>query len=166
MSDADLEAVARTIGADGVMCLWSAPALAEGYGERLTRLELPSIAAVLINPGIACSTPAVYKQYDVLGRFDPTEASAPFRNSINIDFLTTALRDTRNDLQAPAVYLHPQIGELLSDLSSEPETLLARLSGSGATCFALCDTLADAQRLAARLAAKYPQGWVRACTLS
>jgi 4-diphosphocytidyl-2-C-methyl-D-erythritol kinase len=166
MADEALDAIAATTGADGVMCLWSRSALAEGYGERLTPIDLPSVPAVLINPGIACSTPAVYGQYDRLGQFAPIETSTPFRSIINIDHLLHALSGTRNDLEAPAVYLHPQIGDLLSRLSNEPETLLTRLSGSGATCFVLCDTLADAQRLAVRLTQEYPQSWVRACTLS
>ncbi|WAC49035.1 4-(cytidine 5'-diphospho)-2-C-methyl-D-erythritol kinase [Asticcacaulis sp. SL142] len=166
LTDAALEAIAATTGADGAMCLWAESALAEGYGERLTKLSLPAVPAVLINPGIACSTPDVYGQYDRLGQFDPIEASAPFRSIINIDHLIDALSETRNDLEAPAVHLHPQIGDFLTGLSGEPETRLARLSGSGATCFALCDTLADAKRLAERLIEKYPQSWVRACTLS
>ncbi|GGZ37012.1 4-(cytidine 5'-diphospho)-2-C-methyl-D-erythritol kinase [Asticcacaulis endophyticus] len=166
MTDEALEAIATTTGADGAMCLWSQSTLAEGYGERLTKLALPAVPAVLINPGIACSTPEVYGQYDRLGQFAQIEASTPFRSIINIDHLLHALSETRNDLEAPAVHLHPQIGDLLSRLSDEPETRMARLSGSGATCFALCDTLKDAHSLAARLSAQYPQTWVRACTLS
>ncbi|MDC7674981.1 4-(cytidine 5'-diphospho)-2-C-methyl-D-erythritol kinase [Asticcacaulis machinosus] len=166
MAGETLEAIAATTGADGAMCLWAQPALAEGYGERLTNLSLPAVPAVLINPGITCSTPEVYGQYDRLGQFAPIEASAPFRSGINIDNLIHALSETRNDLEMAAIHLHPQIGDLLTSLGDEPEARLARLSGSGATCFALCDTLKDAQNLAQRLSVKYPQSWVRACTLS
>jgi 4-diphosphocytidyl-2-C-methyl-D-erythritol kinase len=166
MADEALEAIATATGADGAMCLWAQPALAEGYGGRLTKLSLPAVPAVLINPGIACSTPEVYGQYDRLGQFAPIEASAPFRSIVNIDHLIDALSETRNDLQAPAVNLYPQIGDLLASIGDEPETRLARLSGSGATCFALCDTLANAQYLAERLSERNPQSWVRACTLS
>jgi 4-diphosphocytidyl-2-C-methyl-D-erythritol kinase len=75
------------------------------------------------------------------------------------------LASCRNDLEAPAARLAPPIGEALALLAAAPETRLARMSGSGATCFALCDTDAEARALAARLAAARPDWWVRACRL-
>ncbi|OZA72283.1 MAG: 4-(cytidine 5'-diphospho)-2-C-methyl-D-erythritol kinase, partial [Caulobacter sp. 39-67-4] len=72
---------------------------------------------------------------------------------------------TRNDLEAPAVALEPLIGEVLDVLRDEPETLLARMSGSGATCFALCAGDIEAEGLAERLESMRPSWWVRRCRL-
>ena len=75
------------------------------------------------------------------------------------------LAATRNDLEAPAVALQPLIGEVLGILGAAPEARLARMSGSGATCFALCADAVDAWRLAIRLEKARPDWWVRPCRL-
>jgi 4-diphosphocytidyl-2-C-methyl-D-erythritol kinase len=72
---------------------------------------------------------------------------------------------TRNDLQAPAVALEPRIGQVLELLADEPETLLARMSGSGATCFALCAGDIEAEGLAERVELMRPDWWVKRCRL-
>jgi len=163
MSDDALSAIAAKTGADGVMCLWARPALAEGYGERLTPVSLPSVPAVLINPGVECSTRAVYQGFDDTGAFSVLDVVA--EDIVNIEQLTTILVATRNDLQAPAVALQPVINEVLADLAAQPETLFARMSGSGATCFALCATDADARALSHRLQRMWPAAWVAPCRL-
>jgi 4-diphosphocytidyl-2-C-methyl-D-erythritol kinase len=163
MTDEALSAIAARTGADGVMCLWAQAALAEGYGERLTPVALASLPAVLINPGVACSTPAVFRGLDALGAFSSLDEGA--KDSINVEDLTRALRVTRNDLQAPAVALQPVIANVLADLAAQPETLFSRMSGSGATCFALCRSDADAQALGDRLQRAWPGAWVVPCRL-
>jgi 4-diphosphocytidyl-2-C-methyl-D-erythritol kinase len=165
MGDDDLAALAGAIGADGVMCLWSQPAVAEGYGEKLTSIDLPSVPAVLINPRVECSTAVVYAGFDAQGKFNDLEASHGFSSIVNIDDMVTALSHTRNDLQAPAIRMQPVIAQVLTDLESQPETLFARMSGSGASCFALCRTDEDAEALSVRLRVMYPAGWVRRCRL-
>jgi 4-diphosphocytidyl-2-C-methyl-D-erythritol kinase len=72
---------------------------------------------------------------------------------------------TRNDLEGPALSLTPTIGEVLQALRAAPQTLAARMSGSGATSFALCEDAAAAKALAARLAAAHPAWWIRPCRL-
>jgi 4-diphosphocytidyl-2-C-methyl-D-erythritol kinase len=72
---------------------------------------------------------------------------------------------TRNDLEAPAIRLAPTIGEVLATLRAAPEALVARMSGSGATAFALCEGRDAAEALATRLASDHPHWWVRACRL-
>jgi 4-diphosphocytidyl-2-C-methyl-D-erythritol kinase len=151
--------MAAETGADGVMCLWARASIAEGYGERLTPVAMSPLPAVLINPGVECPTPAVFKAYDAAAEFAPVDT--PWRGEDVIDDLAT----TRNDLEAPAIRLVPVIGEVLASLRAQPETRFARMSGSGATCFALCETLSEAETLAARLRADWPKAWVRACTL-
>ena len=163
MSDDNLSAIAARTGADGVMCLWAKSALAEGYGERLKSVSLPPVPAVLINPGVACSTPAVYRGFDEIGDFSTLAAVA--EDIVNIEQLTQSLAATRNDLEAPAFALQPLITEVLADLAAQPQTRLARMSGSGATCFALCETDADAQILSRRMQGLRPAAWVTACRL-
>jgi 4-diphosphocytidyl-2-C-methyl-D-erythritol kinase len=75
------------------------------------------------------------------------------------------LATCRNDLEAPAIALTPLIGEVLATLRDEPETLLGRLSGSGATCFALCAGDIEAEGLAERLERMRPDWWVQRCRL-
>ena len=163
MADETLSAIAAKTGADGVMCLWARASLAEGYGERLTRVKLPSVPAVLINPRVACPTPAIYRGFDALGQFSTLDAIA--EDIVNIEELTALLAGTRNDLQAPAVALQPVIAEVLAELEAQPETVFARMSGSGATCFALCATDAEAQALGHRMQLLRPGAWVAPCRL-
>jgi len=165
MPDSDLAAIAGAIGADGVMCLWSQSAFAEGYGERLTPVTLPVVSAVLINPGVECATARVYRGYDAVGRFNQIEAKSGFSGVTDARQLVAALSHTRNDLQSPAIHLQPIIAEVLTALEAQEETLFARMSGSGATCFALCETDEAANALSVRMQAMMPAAWVHACRL-
>lgn len=165
LSDADLSDIAGAIGSDGVMCLWSRASFAEGYGERLTAADMPSVSAVLINPLVECSTVRVYGGYDALGQFGDIDATPAFASVSTVDDLVTALAKTRNDLQRPAIQLQPAIAEILTALEAQPQTLFARMSGSGATCFALCRTDEDAEALSVAMRGVYPTAWVRRCRL-
>lgn len=166
LSDADLEAVAASLGADGAACLWGRPVLAQGRGERLSPSPgLPPMDAVLVNPRVAVSTAGVYGAFDdaaVFGDVIPPPMPDAFES---IEELAGWLRTTRNDLQAPAVALAPEVGDVLDTLADEPEALIARMSGSGATCFALCSGDLEAEGLAERLEAMRPAWWVRRCRI-
>lgn len=166
MPDRDLESLAAAVGADGVMCLWARAAIAEGYGERLMPVTAPPMAAVLVNPGIACSTPAVFAAYDALGFLKNIESKQHFVNISSPDSLILALEGTRNDLEAPAIALTPEIADVLRILKAQPEAVFTRMSGSGATCFALCHSDEDAAALSRRLDGLLPGAWIRACRLS
>lgn len=168
LSDEDLEPLAASLGADGAACLRATALLAEGRGEILSPApELPELHAVLVNPGVPSPTGAVYRAYDAA--VHPEGAALPFLPASletaeeTAGWLAVA---TRNDLQAPAVTLEPRISEALDVLSAEPESLLVRMSGSGATCFALCAGDIEAETLAERLAVLRPDWWVRRCRLS
>ncbi|ESQ75294.1 4-(cytidine 5'-diphospho)-2-C-methyl-D-erythritol kinase [Asticcacaulis sp. AC402] len=165
MSDADLGAIAAGIGADGVMCLWNRSAFAEGYGEILTPVAMPELPCVLINPRVECSTAAVYSGFDHLGRFEGIDAKAEFDRLSTIDAVIAALKCTRNDLEPAAIRQQPVIADVLASLNGQPQTLLARMSGSGATCFALCANPDAAETLSHRMQALWPAAWVQACTL-
>lgn len=166
LDDARLEAVAASLGADGAACLWGAPAVAEGRGERISPAPgLPPLDAVLVNPGVAVSTAEVYRRFDALGRFsDVTPPAAPEAFEDAAD-LAAWLGGLRNDLEAPAVAAAGEVGLVLDTLSAEPEALLARVSGSGGTCFALCGSDIEAESLAERIEAMAPGWWVRRCRL-
>jgi 4-diphosphocytidyl-2-C-methyl-D-erythritol kinase len=161
-----LEAVAARIGADGAACVRGRALIAEGRGERLSPAPpLPELPAVLVNPGVPSPTGPVYRAYDASGA--PGAADRPDAPPLaSVAAAAAWLATCRNDLEPPALALEPRIGEALAALKAEPESLLTRMSGSGATCFALCESRAAAKALAARLAAAHPAWWVKACVLS
>ena len=165
-SHPSLDVMARALGADVAACFAGRTVVAEGRGDELTPAPLmPALDAVLVNPGAPSSTAAVY------GAFDDLPAGPGADRPALPPGLPTARRAAevfnrlRNDLEAPALVLQPLIGEALRALADQPETLLARMSGSGATSFALVETPADARRLAARFAEAHPTWWVRPCRL-
>jgi 4-diphosphocytidyl-2-C-methyl-D-erythritol kinase len=165
-SEARLEAVAAEIGADGAACLRGRMLTAEGRGERLSPAPpMPPLPAVLVNPGVPSPTGAVYRAYDDSGAPGGSDLPAP-PPLHTVAAVAAWLAGCRNDLEPPALALEPRIAEALRALAAEPESILTRMSGSGATCFALCDTRDAAEALAARLAAAHPGWWVKACTLS
>jgi len=161
-----LEALAATLGADGAACLWGAPVVAEGRGERLSAAPgLPPLDAVLVRPPVAVSTAEVYRRFDAEGRFGevaPPAAPDAFEDAAD---LAAWLAGQRNDLQAAAVAVAPAVGTVLETLANEPEALIARVSGSGGTCFALCADDIQAESLAERLEAMSPSWWVQRCRL-
>jgi 4-diphosphocytidyl-2-C-methyl-D-erythritol kinase len=166
VDDNRLEAVAGSLGADGAACLWAAPAIAEGRGERLSPAPgLPLLDAVLVNPRIPVSTAGVYRRFDELGRFGDVAPPAMPEAFESAAELAGWLSSQRNDLEAPAVAAAPEVGAVLETLAGEPETLLARVSGSGGTCFALCAGDIEAEGLAERIEALSPHWWVQRCRL-
>ena len=166
MDDAALEAIAAGLGADGAACLWGRPVVAEGRGERLSPAPgLPPLDAVLVNPGVPVATAEVYRRFDALAAFGsvapPPEPDA-FESPQE---LAAWLSTLRNDLESAAVAVAPEVGDVLATLAGEPEALLARVSGSGGTCFALCGSDFEAESLAERLEAMRPGWWVQRCRL-
>lgn len=166
LEDAELEAIAASLGADGAACLWGRPVVAQGRGERLSPAPgLPILEAVLVNPGVSVSTPAVYAALDAALTFGDI-APPPMPDAFeSVEELAGWLATTRNDLEAPAIALAPAIGDVLATLADEPEALIARMSGSGATCFALCQSEVEAETLAERIMAMKPDWWVQRCRL-
>ena len=164
--DAALEGVAAEIGADGAACLRARLLVAQGRGELLSPAPaMPHLPAVLVNPGVPSPTGPVYRAYDASGA--PGGADRPEPPPLRtVRAAAEWLARCRNDLEAPALGLEPRIGEALDALKAQPEALLVRMSGSGATCFALTNTRAEAEALAARLSAVRPAWWVKACTLA
>lgn len=150
------------LGADVPMCLSPAPQRVQGIGEHLSPVILPPLPALLVNPRIEVSTPAVFKA--LANRTNPAmpETLPEFPDtSACIDWIARQ----RNDLQPAAIATAPAIGDVLAALGALPGCRLARMSGSGATCFALFDTLEAAEAAKARLAARQPRWWIAAGAL-
>ena len=160
LSDRTVGKIAQSLGSDVAACLDGRSTIAEGRGNRLSPApNLPDLHLVLVNPGVPSPTAEVYRAYDSA----PAAADTPvYPERIATPAQAAAfLRGCRNDLEAPAVRLQPVIGEALAALAAQAETLLARMSGSGATCFALCADGAKARALTAQLARLYPRWWVQ-----
>ena len=142
---ADLAAIAASLGADVPVCLADRPARMGGIGELLEPAPcLPAYGMVLVNPGIAVSTPSVFRAR-AAGFSSP--AALPERWTSAAE-MAACLAPLGNDLQAPALSLCPVIGEVLAAIAAIPGCLLARMSGSGATCFGLFDDAAGAESAA------------------
>ena len=166
ISDDHLQDLAAGLGADGAACLWGAPVLAEGRGERLSPAPvLPVMPAVLVNPRVSAPTGAVYGRFDALGAFGDVTLPPLPEAFETVEEVAGWLSFLRNDLEAAAISVAPAIGDVLSALRGEPETLVAQMSGSGATCFALCGSDIEAEQLAEGVERLRPEWWVRRCRL-
>lgn len=159
----ELAALALRLGADLPMCLESRAAFVGGIGEVIDPLpSLPRCWLVLVNPGVAVATPQVFRArtgpVSPPGRFAAPPADAAQFASL--------LAHCSNDLAPPAIRLCPVIGEVLAALAGCDGALLSRMSGSGATCFALFADAALASAAAARIAADHPDWWVTATRIA
>ncbi len=155
IGDSELAAIAGEIGADVPVCLLGKTAWLGGIGERIAPApKLPPVGIVLVNPRIALPTPAVFKArrgpFSPPGRFDERPADAAS--------LAALLGARRNDLTDAAIGIVPEIADILAALAATEGARIARMSGSGATCFALYDGIDAARHAAGRLAAKH-RGW-------
>lgn len=162
---AHLFALAEKLGGDVPACLASQPVMMRGEGERLRAITLPApIPALLVNPGIICPTGPIFKAFDTSGGgADFAEETPPEFDSLNALF--DWLQSTYNDLEPAALVCHPEIAASLRVLSKLQGARLARMSGSGATCFALFDTIEAARAGAASLKASKSDWWVVATSL-
>lgn len=165
--DERVEAIARRLGADVPACLSELPVMASGRGDACDLPPVfPDLDVVLVNPLVASPTGAVYRAYDDAGAPGSAEPP-PWPDPMDTpQALADYLAGTRNDLEAPAMALAPAIGDALAALKAQPQTLLARMSGSGATCFAICADQRDARDLALRIADDHRTWWVQPCRLA
>lgn len=151
------------LGADVPMCLTCRPARVTGIGEQIDPLpNLARLHVVLVNPRLAVATPQVFKA--LTQKENPALAVLP-ADLGDAQVLVDYLLQQRNDLQAPALAIAPQIGVVLQRLGQCDGLQLARMSGSGATCFGIFPTDQAAQAAADAIAQDRPDWWVRACLL-
>ena len=143
----DLIPIAASLGADVPACVHSQTMWGEGVGDVLKPFDDDRIAGtfvLLVNPGIACPTGPIFAAWDGIdrGALDPNDWA-----------------ERRNDLQPPAVALFPKIAEVLAALQQQEGVRVARMSGSGATCFALFESAALRDKACAEIVQKHPHYW-------
>lgn len=157
----ELEAVAKAVlelGADIPMCLMSQPARVSGIGEEIVPVSpLGPIPVLLINPRVSVSTPAVFR---ALPRKDNPPMPAELPQFAGVQDFTAWLADQRNDLQAPAIGIAPAIADVLQALEASEGCMLARMSGSGATCFGIYPSREAIVEAGQRLTADHPGWWL------
>lgn len=156
-----LAEIALGLGADVPVCLFGRPAVMRGIGEEIVPAPpVPAAPIVLVNPNRAVSTPAVFE-----ARASGFSAPGRYRGAPDPAALAAALRETRNDLTDSALTLEPAIGTVLAALEAQG-ALLARMSGSGATCFGIFGTDSAANAAADRIGGDQPGWWVLATRLA
>jgi 4-diphosphocytidyl-2-C-methyl-D-erythritol kinase len=172
VDDPRLGEAARLTGADVPVCLPSRPCTMTGVGENLAMLNLPPLPCVLVNPRVAVATADVFaalglrKGELLAGIGDVVLARAWPADDTSFDAWLAAITSRANDLEPPALKVAPVVGEVLAALRATEGARLARMSGSGATCFALFETIGDAGLAAGVLARAHPDWWVHAGVLN
>ncbi len=172
LDDPRLQAVALATGADVPVCLHSRACDMTGVGEQLLPLALPSMPCVMVNPRVPVATKDVFKALGLrngellVGATDVLEAPAWPAEGGSIADWVEVLDTVANDLEAPAMRIEPVIGDVLDALRDSAGVKLARMSGSGATCFAIYGASGEAHAAAEKIRRDHPGWWVHAGTLS
>ena len=167
LDDERVRAAARVTGADVPVCLDPKARMMRGIGEVLSDpFALPELPGVLVNPGVAVPTKDVFAALAAPPLTAPAHAEDFFTIDTDAAALVSILAARRNDLEIPAIKLQAVIADVLEALQASPHCLLARMSGSGATCFALFGSAGAAQVAARKLKAAQPGWWVQATRFS
>lgn len=159
--------IAASLGGDVPVAFLSRPALMRGEGEKVSPAHtVPDLPVLLVNPGLPCPTGAVFGAYD--SWHEPGElALSELPETDDIDDFTAWLADeTANHLQAPAISLVPEISTVIETLNETRGCLLARLSGSGASCFGIFASRNDLRHAQDTVRSRFPHWWVAASLLS
>ena len=172
LDDRRIIEVARLTGADVPVCVNSAGCVMTGVGETLQPLALPKMPCVMVNPGVPVATSDVFKALGLrngelrVGFADVLLQDRWPDSGASLEDWVEALAASTNDLETPALRVQPVIGEVIAALNATNGAWLARMSGSGATCFAIYENTAEAGRAAEQLRRNHPGWWVHAGTLS
>ena len=172
LDDVRLLEVALATGADVPVCISSRACDMTGVGESLLPLNLPSLPCVMVNPSVPVATKDVFAALGLrngellVGAADVIESPAWPDGGASIGDWVEALSVVPNDLEAPAIRIQPLIGDVLSALRDSDGVLLSRMSGSGATCFAIFGDDATARRASERIRRDHRGWWVHAGVLS
>jgi 4-diphosphocytidyl-2-C-methyl-D-erythritol kinase len=160
---AALHEIAASLGSDVPVCVASQPSWMEGRGEILSAIAaLPHLPLLLVNPGAAVATKDVFA---ALQNRSGVSHQLPPEGFQDMADLLRFLDASKNDLEEPARRIQPMIGEVLTALLALPGALFARMSGSGATCFAIFPDNDSCRRAAAMLAKARPGWWVAATSV-
>jgi 4-diphosphocytidyl-2-C-methyl-D-erythritol kinase len=157
LNDARLMQAARAVGADVPVCLDSQARIMRGVGDELSSpLKMPPLAALLVNPGVALATRDVFAGFNSAAATQKPLADVPNEPEALFAFLA----GTENDLTPAAIACAPVVAEAIERLRALPGVRLARISGSGATCFALFGSASEAAAAARQLSAARSDWWV------
>ncbi|MCB9942095.1 MAG: 4-(cytidine 5'-diphospho)-2-C-methyl-D-erythritol kinase [Geminicoccaceae bacterium] len=160
MDDERLRDIGAALGADLPVCLYGRPARMRGIGERLDPVRgLPEIPLLLVNPGFGVSTGQVFRALDLDG--DALQRP-PLPMGASLVQFAIWLQSSRNDLEPAALTVEPRIAGVLDALCSLDDVIVSRMSGSGATCFAIFRTAASARAAETLLRREHPAWWVHA----
>ncbi|MBB3770670.1 4-diphosphocytidyl-2-C-methyl-D-erythritol kinase [Angulomicrobium tetraedrale] len=162
--DARLFAAALATGSDVPACLYSRSCRMAGRGEAITPLALPRFGALLVNPRVPVPTPDVFRAL-ALTPGTTLAAARPVPAFVAQGPALAWLMDEPNDLEPPARRLAPVLDDVASALRATPEVRLVRMSGSGATMFALYPDCRAAARAGKQVAAAHPGWWVKSTIL-
>lgn len=166
LADPRWHEIAATVGSDVPVCLTQQARMMEGRGDELgPLLSLPRLFAVLVNPGIPLATPSVFAGLGLKPGEQLGYGAHPKIDGSSTATLLAQLRKARNDLEDPACVLAPQISAVLAVLAAGRGCRLARMSGSGATCFGLFENCHAAARTAAVIRRDHPGWWVKSTLL-
>jgi 4-diphosphocytidyl-2-C-methyl-D-erythritol kinase len=168
LDDERLVAAARKTGADVSVCVASRARMMRGLGEELgPLLDLPPLVGLMVNPGAPLESKRVYAAMRITPGADAGFVAHPrLLSGMHAEDLIAALRKGRNDMESAACRLVPIIGDVLAVLSAAPGCRLARMSGSGATCFALFKNCGAAARAKKAILRAHPSWWVKSCVLN
>lgn len=159
-----LRPILSALGADLPVCYEQQTSIMEGIGEIITPYHgLPALPVILINPLIPCPTKNVFGRFN--GQFTPLPAVLPPAFANVQEFTGFIQAECRNDLQPPAIEAVPEIKNILAALEKTENCMLARLSGSGATCFGIYPTPQSAASTARILQENHKNWWIKAGTL-
>jgi 4-diphosphocytidyl-2-C-methyl-D-erythritol kinase len=161
LADLRLADAAQATGADVPICLDPRPRIMRGIGERLSDpLPMPRLAAVLVNPGVPVATREVFAALAAPSLSTLNDAVREFAIPAAREELLTFLGAQGNDLERPAIAIAPVIAEVLAHLRAAPGCELARMSGSGGTCFGVFANETVAMAAARAIMATAPSWWV------
>ena len=172
LDDPRIVEVAKLTGADVPVCVNSRSCVMTGVGETLQPLSLPKMPCVMVNPGVPVATKDVFAALGLrngellVGVTDVLLQDRWPDEQGSLEEWVEALAASSNDLERPAMRVQPVIGKVIAALNATNGAWLARMSGSGATCFAIYENTAEAGRAAEKLRREHPGWWVHAGTLS
>ena len=159
------QSVAPVLGGDGMAAYLAQTCLMRGDGSDVRLASAPPVPALLVNPNVPCPTGAVYDQFDEQGSGGDFSLIKLPKFDSPAKFINWLGKSTRNDLEPAAVSRVPEISGVLETLSALPGAKLVRMSGSGATCFALFGSLEEALLAETNITEAQPAWWAKASML-
>ena len=154
LDEKEIKALARSLGADVPVCYFGKSCQMLGIGETIRTLNINLPASILlVNPGKPCETAAVFKAMGLQPGETNATPSSPLDHGV-----------WRNDMTAAAISIQPVIADVLAALG-KTDLQSIRMSGSGATCFGLANSMAEVERAASLIQAQYPQWWIKPARL-